>query len=604
MQALPKSKEEKKQFLYYLPKNSGVYSFIGDSNIPIYIGKAKNLKNRLTSYFRNSINLSQKVNNLMNEALYLDVTITNNELEALLLEQRLIKELKPKYNVQFKDDKGYPWIRIESSKEFPSAKSFLGKKDKKETYFGPFPSSYAVKDALSLVQKSFKLRNCSDSFFKNRTRPCLQYEIGRCSAPCVGFISKNEYLQEVNAASLVLEGKAEDLIANFYSLMDLHSKKMSYERAAMYRDKISALRDIQRNQSIAGFTEERDAITLSSISGVTKIGITHVFKGWITGHENFIQEVKGMEESIVSSFIKSHYLTKCYCPKIIVVEENFIDKSVTEKALSKFHKKNIRIITKPGRKDKGLLLISSSNTNLAAERVSRNIKDISSVLKSLQNLLDLSENINIIESYDISHHSGTGAVGGCVVYSKEGKMKDQYRLYNIDKKNAGNDIASMKEIIKRRFNSEENKDNPSLILIDGGKAHLNAVKNVLNDQRISNIELLAISKGARRKAEMDSIHRTDGSVMRIEKGSTTHLFIQEIRDETHRFSIMNQKKKRSKNSLSSSLDEIKNLGEIKKKLLLRYFGSLEQIERASMEDLKKVSGIGPTIASLIYNQLH
>ena len=605
MLEIPASRIEINIFLKELPRNPGVYKFIGRDKLPIYIGKAKNLNNRVASYFQDTKGKSQKIINLIRDSDFLEITITNTELEALLLEQHLIKEIKPKFNVQFKDDKGYPWIKIEMSKEFPTAKSFLGKKDGKESFFGPYPSSYSVKDALSLIQKNFKLRNCSDSYFRNRTRPCLQYEIGRCSAPCVGFITKELYLEEVKSAAMVLEGKSEDLMKDFYSSMDKCALNKSYERAAIYRDKISALRDLQRSQSITGFSKERDALSIISINGITKVGVTHVFKGWITGHENFIQETKGIEDLPLEDFIKSYYLSNRYCPKTIVLGKELSDKRTIENALSQFHKKNIKILTRPGKKDKGLLEITSSNTRLATLRNSNKLKDISDKLKNIKDKFRLNNDIKIIESYDISHHSGSSAVGACVVFSKKGKLKKNYRLYNISKPNSGDDIASMKEVIKRRFsNSGKELEKPSLILIDGGKTHLIKIKEALEDMGVQGIDLIAISKGARRKAEMDSIHTIKGLPINIIKGSISHLLVQEIRDETHKFAISNQKKKQSKLSMSSKIDDIEGVGLNKKRLLLRYFGSAGQIERASIEDLKNVSGIGPKISQLIYNYFH
>ena len=604
MQILSKFQEGTTRAPKNLPSSPGIYQFIGKDKLPIYIGKAKNIRKRVGSYFRNSDKKSKKIDHLVKEASYLEIIITNTELEALLLEQRLIKEKKPKYNVQFKDDKGYPWIRIEVSKKFPGAKSFLGTKDQKEIYFGPYPNFYSVKQTLNLIHKTFKLRSCTESFFKNRTRPCLQYEIGRCSGPCVGLISVKDYTEEVKATSLLLEGRSEEIISNFYSKMDAYSKKMSYEKAAIYRDKISALRDIQRNQSIAGFSKERDAIVASSFGGITKVGVTHVHNGWIPGHENFIQKTKGIEESVVNSFIKSHYFSNNFCPKTLVLEDYLEDKREIETALSLFHKKKIKIITRPAKKDKGLLEISLSNTRFSLERLSKETKDISHLLISLQEQLKLKNKINLIESYDISHHSGTGAVGGCVAYSKLGRNKEHYRLYDIADVNAGNDIASMEEVIRRRFSHKSILLKPDLILIDGGRIHLKHIKDLLCKLSISDIEILAISKGARRKADMDSIHAADGSVTRIIKGSKTHLFLQEIRDETHRFSISTQKKKQVKLSMQSNLDDIKGLGVNKKKLLLRYFGSLEQVKKANIQDLMNVSGIGKKIATLIYNHLH
>ena len=604
MQLIPTSKETLIDFLKDLPKEPGIYKFLDERKIPLYIGKAKNIKNRVPSYFKNSKDRTKKIKNLIKESRYLDIALTKNELEALLLEQHLIKEIKPKFNVQFKDDKGYPWIRIDSSKDFPSAKSFLGKKKDKEKYFGPYPSSYAVRDVLNIMQKTFKLRNCTDSFFKNRTRPCMQYEIGRCSAPCVKYINQADYFKEVQGAIKLLAGNSEDLITDFHSSMDLSSKNKSYERAAIYRDKISAIREIQRSQSITGYTKERDAICINSLNGVTKIGITHVNKGWITGHENFIQKNISLENSLLSTFIKRHYLSSSYCPPIIVSSEQIPEKNTLELALSKFHGKEIKVITKLGKKDKGLIEISKSNTLLAVKRSAKNNKDISHIFISVKSQLELKEKIRIIESYDISHHAGAGAVGGCVVYSSKGKLKDKYRLFNISNLNTQNDIASMKEVIRRRFTNQElNLEKPSHILIDGGKAHLRAVESTLDSMNIKDIEVISISKGVRRKAEFDSIHKTDG-VFRVSKGSYPHLFIQELRDETHRFTISNQKKRQTKSSMKSALDNIQGIGVQKKKLLIRYFGSIEQIKRAGLQDILEVPGVGEKTADSIYNYLH
>ena len=605
MQLIPTSKELLKVFLQDLPREPGIYKFLNERKLTIYIGKAKNLKNRVPSYFQESNDKTKKIKNMIRESKFLEIALTKNELEALLLEQYLIKEIKPKFNVQFKDDKGYPWIRIDTSNNFPSAKSFLGRRHDKEKYFGPYPSSYALKEALNVIQKTFKLRNCSDSFFKNRSRPCMQYEIGRCSAPCVDYITRTNYLREVKNTELLLLGKSEEIVDELYLLMDKSSDEKSYELAATYRDRISALRDVQRNQSITGYSKERDAVFLASLNGVTKVGVTHVNRGWVTGHENFNLKTMGVDESLIGSFIKGHYLSKIFCPPVIIIDENFKERNSVEIALSKYHSKAIKIQTKLGKKDKGLLEIAKSNTRLALKKSTERGVDISISLELLKNELCIKRDIKIIESYDVSHHSGSSAVGGCVVYSQKGKLKDKYRLFNISAQNSGDDISSMKEVIKRRFqNKTLGLDFPSLLLIDGGKIHLQAVKKTIDSLNIKDVELLSISKGVRRKAQMDSIHKVDGTVVRVNKGSTSHLLLQEIRDETHRFSISNQKKKQAKISLRSSLDDIIGMGSIKKNLVLRYFGSLEQIERASLRDLVQVDGIGPKTAQLIYNYFH
>ena len=492
---------------------------------------------------------------------------------------------------------------IESKKNFPAAKSFLGKKLENGKFFGPFPNSYAVRDALTLIQKTFKLRNCSDAYFKNRTRPCLQYEIGRCSAPCIGLIDKNEYLLEVKRAELLLEGKSQDLINNFYISMDNFSRTKDYEKAAIYRDRISALRDIQRSQSIAGFSKSRDAIYISSSSTKVKVGVTSVTQGWVTGHKNYLQ-IEGFDETdILGNFITQKYLNNKDCPDFLVINQKLENKALLEKALSTKFSRKISIITKLGKKDKGLLDACKANTEYVLKK-NQFDKGIDIKFKKLRQELQIQKNLSLIESYDISHHAGKNAVAGCVVYTNQGKANDLYRSYNISKPNWGNDIGSMIELIERRFSGVKTRELPDLIVVDGGKTHLKKVLRALEVCGIKDVNVISISKGIRRKATFDTIHFSSGESATINQNSISHQFIQEIRDETHRYSITIQKKKMRKTSIRSSLDELSGVGTVRKKLLLRYFGSLEQIKRASIEDLSEVSGIGKVTAKSIYQQIH
>ena len=599
---IPSLDTEIREFIKDIPKTPGVYKFLDKTGNPLYIGKAKRLNNRVASYFRKS-SRSKKVENLLAQAHFIEFAITNTELESLLHEQYLIKEMKPKFNVQFKDDKGYPWIKIESKKNFPAAKSFLGKKLENGRFFGPFPNSYAVRDALKLIQKTFKLRNCSDAYFKNRTRPCLQYEIGRCSAPCIGLISQEDYFKEVQNAELLLDGKSEDLINNFYLSMDKFSKNKDYEKAAIYRDRISALRDIQRSQSIAGFNDSRDAIYIASLSNKVKVGVTSVNQGWVTGHKNYLQ-VEGFEDqNFLEYFITQRYLSQEECPNFLVTNQKLTNKELLEKALSFKHSKKISIITRPGKKDKGLLDVCRANTEY---RLRKNLSDKDTKIKiqKLKEGLKLKNELHLIESYDVSHHAGKDAVAGCVVYSDQGKAKELYRSYNISKSNSGNDIGSMIELIRRRFSEESSRRLPGLIIIDGGKTHLKKALKTFEEFNIKDTDIIAISKGVRRKASFDNIHLPNGETIIIDQGITFHQFIQEIRDETHRFAITIQKKKMRKTSIKSSLDDLSGVGRVKKKLLLRYFGSLEQIRRASIDDLSQVAGIGKNTAESIYKEIH
>ena len=599
---IPVLEAEIKGFIKEIPKSPGVYKFLDSSGYPLYIGKAKLLNKRVASYFRKS-SRSKKIDKLFLDARYIEFALTNTELESLLHEQYLIKEFKPKFNVQFKDDKGYPWIKIESKKTYPAAKSFLGKKLENGKFFGPFPNSYAVRDALKLIQKTFKLRNCSDTYFKNRSRPCLQHEIGRCSAPCTGLISREDYLEEVQSAELLLEGKSQDLINNFYASMDEFSRNKDYEKAALYRDRISALRDIQRSQSIAGFNDSRDAIYVSSSKNKTKVGVTSVNQGWVVGHKNFIQ-IEGFEEqNILSNFIIQKYLSDVECPNFLVTKHKLDNKDLLEEALSAKFSKKITIICRPGKKDKGLLDVCKANTEYSFKR-DKPDKDIKIKIQKLREGLNIKKELDFIESYDVSHHATKNAVAGCVVYSAKGRAHDLYRSYNIDESNWGNDIGSMCELIKRRFAGIGSKKLPSLIIIDGGKTHLKQVLKAFKECNITDINIIAISKGIRRKATFDTIHLSSGESITIDQANTFHQFIQEIRDETHRYAITIQKKKMRKTSIKSSLDDMSRVGSVRKKLLLRYFGSLEQIRRASVDDLCQVPGVGKIIAESIYKEMH
>jgi len=605
MQNPLKLSEKKIKHLNSLPTNPGIYKFLDSKKEVLYIGKAKDLRKRIKSYYAKTKSQSQKVRRLNSESVYLEITITSSELEALLLEQHLIKEEKPKYNVQFKDDKGYPWIKISTNNSYPSAISFLGRRGSKDQYFGPFPSSFAVKNTLKIIQKIFKIRDCKDSFFKNRKRPCLQHEIGRCSAPCVNGISRRDYLKDVDQAMDLLNGKGNDLLEIFYLEMDSYSSNKSYEKAADYRNKISSLREIQRDQSIAGYSTDRDAISISHLGKIIKIGVTSVRGGWIVSHKNFSEKNVLLKEGLLDSFLASYYTSEVTCPNTILVAEELNDKNTLQTALSEFHKKKIHIRTRFRNKDIGLMKICQSNTDLYLKRRKRSTKNLEDIFISLKEKLYLNEDINLIESYDISHLSGRNALAGQVTYNSRGKVKDMYKTYNISSKNSGNDIGSMQEVIERRFSKINNLSTlPSVVLIDGAQTHLKAVRKILNKLKIEGICLIAISKGARRKKEMDTVHNEQGKKLNFQKKSSELLFLQEIRDETHRFSISKQRSKELKGVAKSSLDSIELVGTERKKALLRFFGSLDQIEKASPKDLMKVRGVGKRTADIIFRNLN
>ena len=583
-----------------IPKTPGVYKFLGNRNQPLYIGKAKNLNSRLRSYFSRSSSKNQKIKNLVEETRELNFTKTNNELDALLLEQHLIKEYLPKYNVQFKDGKGYPFIRINLKQEFPSAVIHLGSKKEDEKYFGPYPNRYSVRNVLSLIQKVFKVRNCSESFFKNRNRPCIQYEINKCSAPCMGYVSKKDYSREVNLAKMLLSGKGEHLVKELYEEMDKSSERKQYEKAAKYRDKISSLRDVQRSQSISGFHEDIDAIIVLEEGKHISIGVTEVRGGWVVGHKNYPNINNKLSSNLAESFIKTYYLENSNCPSKIISNKKISEKKILEIFLKDRFKKKVSLISNLNNKDKGLLKIAEANS----KKIKR-FKDLGSRryekgFENIKKLFNLEEDLISVEGFDISHQSGKNAVGSCVSFNREGINKKNYRLFKISPKNSGNDIGSMIEVIERRFKRKKgSKDLPNLLIIDGGETHLNKVKASLKGLGLNDIYVISISKGARRKADMDLFSSCKGIKKKFNPKNSGMLLIQEIRDESHRFCITNLKKARTHNLTQSQLDLIPGIGVKLKSKILRYFGSIGQLKKASVDDIRRIQGIGEEKAKVI-----
>ena len=400
-----------------------------------------------------------------------------------------------------------------------------------------------------------------------------------------------------------MEGKSDELIQDIYREMDKYSSKKNYERAAIYRDRISALRDIQRSQSIAGFTDNKDAISVKYFQGKVRIGVTSVNGGWVTGHKNFYQSDSYDNEDILESFISQKYLREKRCPDKIVLGKKVENKLLIETALSKHHGKKVSIITKLEKKDKGLMDLCAANTDYVLNK-DRSDPLSRSKFKELIKGLEINKKIQWIESYDISHHSGKNAVAGCVVYSANGKEKGLYRSYNISKEHSGNDIGSMLEVIKRRFSGKSLKHIPDLIIIDGGKTHLSQIQKLLKELQLDSIYVISISKGVRRKSNFDSLHIPGRRRITFEKNLPYFNFIQEIRNETHRFAISIQKKKARKLIVQSPLDDLYGVGKVRKKLLLRHFGSVEQLKRASQEDIQKVHGIGKVSAKEIFTKVN
>ena len=576
-----------------LPENSGIYQFYDEYEKLLYVGKAKNLKNRVSSYLNKGSN--KKASLLRNQIRYLELIITNTESDALILEQSLIRKKKPPFNVQFRDDKSYPMIHISSNKEYPEI--YVSRKKQKEgSSFGPYANVNAMRKNIEIIQKVFQIRNCKDVNFKNRSRPCIEYQIGKCSAPCVGLIEEKEYRENVEGAKKFLNGNNKSILKNFYKKMDDYSIRQDYERAKLYRDKINAIRDTQKNQSILTLYDDIDVIAITSDTFSTCLSLVQIRDGWISATKNFFPETKNSfnNEDLLESFISSYYYD-LPDKEINILTNNKISKEII-KNFSEINK-HLKLI-KINKKNKFLLEIAKSQS---ADRLKR--KDfydwVSPAFDNLKKRLDM-RSLERIEAFDISHISGTDVTASCIVFSEKGPEKKEYRIMNI-KNDKNDDYFSLAEAISRRINSLKKRSLsfPDLILIDGGKGQLNKVKKALANKNIKKINLISISKGENRKEKYDKLHIDGSKQIELQDWNDVSKLMQFMRNESHRFAITKHKARRAKSFVKSDLDQIPFIGKALKKELIRHFGGIKRLKDADLNELKKVNGIGLKKAVLI-----
>ena len=582
-----------------LPEDSGIYQFYDEQEKLLYVGKAKNLKNRVSTYLNKGAN--KKASLLRNQIRYLELIITKTESDALILEQSLIRKRKPPFNVQFRDDKSYPMIHISSNKEFPEI--YVSRKKQKEgVSFGPYANVNAMRKNIEIIQKVFQIRNCKDVNFRNRSRPCIEYQIGKCSAPCVGLISEKEYKQNVREAENFLNGKNKLILEDFYKKMDDYSNLQDYERARLYRDKINAIRDTQKNQSILTLYEDVDVIAISSDSFSTCLSLVQIRDGWISATKNFFPETKNLftNEDLIEKFIASYYFESP--EKEINLLTNFKISSEIVKNFKDIDK-NINFI-KIDNKNKFLLEIAKSQSS---DRLKR--KDffdwIRPSFENLKKRLDL-ESLDKIEAFDISHISGSNVTASCIVFSDKGPEKKEYRSMNI-KMDKNDDYLALVEAITRRIASLKKRSLPfpNLILIDGGRGQLNKVRKELENKNIKTIKLISVSKGENRKEKYDKLHIDfPKKEIELEKMKDISRLIQFMRNESHRFALTKHKARRTKTLISSDLDKIPSIGESLKKELIRHFGGMKRLKDAEINDLLKVDGVGTKKAILIRKHLN
>ncbi len=593
-------------FVRQLSNQPGVYRMLGQDGEVLYVGKARNLKKRVSSYFLRASG-NPRIESMVDQIAGIEVSITASEDEALLLESSLIKSLRPRYNVCLRDDKSYPYLRL-SGHRYPRIVFHRGAKRKNEQYFGPFPSAATVRGTISTLQKVFELRGCSDSYFEARTRPCLQHQIRRCSAPCVGLISEPDYADSVYAAADVLQGRTDHLLNNLQQQMDAQAQALDFEAAARSRDRIAAIRRMQETRVVTGLDGDVDVIVLVSDHGLTGVGIMSVRSGQNRGQvQHFPKVPKGMAaDELMSEFLAQHY-TSHKPPRELIVNVEPADCAWLEHALGEAAGINLQI--KPRVREVRRRLRSMAEASLAEAIKHRALsrQNMGSRLLALQQRFALERVPERIECFDISHSRGEETVASCVVFGSEGANKAEYRRFIIRDITPGDDYAAMRQAVGRRFQRVAKGESPcpDILLIDGGKGQLGSALQALEGMDARPTLILGVAKGSSRKAGLEQLFLPGAQeALRLDDDDPALHLIQQVRDESHRFAITGHRGRRGKARTRSELDDIPGLGPVRKQNLLRRFGGVRQLRRASLEELQKVDGLHRALARRVYDHLH
>ncbi|WP_047534076.1 excinuclease ABC subunit UvrC [Methylotenera sp. N17] len=601
-----------KPILKNLPNLPGVYRMMNAEEVVIYVGKAKDIKKRVSSYFNKNLP-SPRTRMMVSQIAKIETTVTRSEAEALLLENNLIKGLMPRYNVLFRDDKSYPYIAL-TGDAFPRLAFHRGtqrqatKSTGRSQYFGPFPNSVAVRESIQLLQKVFKLRTCENTVFANRSRPCLQYQIERCTAPCVDYINQENYAQDVHHAALFLEGKTSEVMDVLGDKMNTAAANQEYEAAAVFRDRMQALRQVQAKQFVSDFTvSDADVIACQALEGQHCINLVMIRGGRHLGDKSFFPKNSQDAElsETIEAFITQHYTAQNTPPMIVCGME--IAARDFEEVLSEQAQRKIKIITNPIGDKRVWLKMADTNAELALSQRAASSANQAAKLIALREALNLSETVERIECFDISHTMGEATVGSCVVFDKGDMQNSEYRRYNITGITPGDDYAAMRDVLTRRYKkvaAGEGK-RPDLVFIDGGKGQLGIAIEVMQEVGLDDILLVGIAKGEERKPGLETMIFSDtGEMLNLEKDNQGLHLLQRIRDEAHRFAITGHRAKRGKARITSSLEDIEGVGAKRRKALLTRFGGLDGVKNASIDELAKVDGVSQSLAEKIYDQFH
>ena len=596
-------------FLATCSGRPGVYRmFDGESRL-LYVGKAKNLKKRLSSYFRKT-GQAPKTAALVARIAQIETTITANETEALLLEQTLIKEWRPPYNILLRDDKSYPYVFL-SDGEFPRLGIHRGAKKAKGRYFGPYPSALAIRESLSLLQKTFLVRQCEDSYYRNRTRPCLQYQIKRCKGPCVGLVSPEEYAEDVRHSVMFLDGRSNALSEELSASMEKASMALEFERAAELRDQISMLRRVQDQQSMEGGSGDVDVVAVMLTPGGACVHLISVRGGRVLGSKNFFPQVAIEEEGgdVLMAFLAQYYLGNAErdLPSELIVNVQHEDFATLIEAIESLRGRSLSISlrVRGTRARWQQLAVTNAEQALAARLANR--QHLAERFEALAAVLEMDEPPQRMECFDISHSSGEATVASRVVFGPEGPLKSDYRRFNIEGVTPGDDYAAMHQALTRRFSKIKDGEGklPDVLLVDGGKGQLAMAREVLQELAVPDLILLGVAKGTTRKPGLEVLYLNDAEHEFTLPGNSPALhLIQQIRDESHRFAITGHRARRGKTRRTSTLEEVAGIGPKRRRELLNHFGGLQELSRASAEEIAKAPGISKKLAELIYDTLH
>jgi excinuclease ABC subunit C len=600
---------DSKAYLKALTSRPGVYQMYDEQGDLLYVGKAKNLKNRVGSYFRAS-GLTAKTMALVAKIQDIQVTVTSTEVDALLLEHNLIKEQQPPYNILLRDDKSYPYIFMSTEDKYPRISLHRGAKRKKGSYFGPYPSAGSVRESLHFLQKVFKVRACEDSYFSNRSRPCLQHQIDRCSAPCVELVTEEEYGEQVLATTLFLKGKSQELMVRLADDMEQAARELAFERAAVYRDQLSQLQHVQASQGIEGVQGDLDILAAAVANGRACVQVLFVRAARVLGSKTFYPPLKLDEDApdVLAAFLPQYYLGGSRAiPREIIVNHQPQDKDTLEQAFTvqSGRKVALRSRVRDARARWLKLAEQTAETNLQSHLAGK--QTVLDRLQALQDTLQLPERPERMECFDISHSSGEATVASCVVFDSEGPRKSDYRKFNIENITPGDDYAAMQQALQRRYKRLKAGEGklPDILFIDGGKGQVSQAMSVLQQFQITGVEVIGVAKGTTRKAGFETLVWGDSGKERQLPGDSPALhLIQHIRDEAHRFAITGHRARRGKARQRSTLEGIPGVGAKRRRELLRHFGSAQGVENANIEELKKISGISATMAQQIYDHLH